>query len=388
MKKKISRRRVLQSGAALGALSTSVGVVSASRGDTVELPVDVHYDGTHTVDKKWWEATKQADRVHRDRDFMRYDGVHGQWVRPGGSERGGHPRIEVEIDPKNTNPKQKVPDEADGVPIDKVERPPTTTQFDSPCGYQDYDYGNDIPGGAQIGFINADGANVVSTASPLMLNAQTGAPFIGTTAHSTDTCERTGDTQEMFHPDGLSSNEVGIAKSTTVVNKLDFVGLDVRYDENDDGDLEYTSDPKAKIVKEDYYEPQDSDKWYNVEGTYTKSAVASVMDSGGGVRKVGQRTCTTYGDLTAYGRTESVTYGCTIELEGQIRWGGIGDAAEGDSGAPVFDNYSTTGWKILGLVSSGKDESKFDFDNGYIFGPAGYEIYERSGERFYFSDGT
>jgi hypothetical protein len=379
MAKEVSRRSILKSGAVTGALATGMGRVTASGNGTVELPLDVHYDEAHVLDKKWWKHVEAADRVHTKKNYIKRDGVHGQWVRPGGSDECGHPRLEVEINPDNPEAKNDIPDEEDGVPIDKVEREHDVKQF---CGYQDYDYGHDLPGGAQIG---PDAQIGTSTMSSKMLESDLGVPAIGTCAHSVSICEGTSSTQEMCHPDGYYNNDIGLAKSSWVVEELDFAALDVRYDHDGDGDLTYTSNPLTKIVKEGYHEPYNSEYWYDISGTYTRSAIAEICTcepyDGGNVRKVGQTTCETYGELTAYGESAVSPNSCVSALEGQIRWGSFSDADHGDSGAPVFDNYETETWKVLGLVSGGEDTST----DGYIFGPSGYAIYERSGDRFYFS---
>jgi hypothetical protein len=331
------------------------------------------------VDKKWWKHTKAANRVHRNREFIQqHEGVHGQWVMAGGNQQGGHPRIEVEIAPGHERAKRKIPDQAKGVPIDKVVREHNVEEHSAPCFYQEADYGDAPPGGAIIG--PSDGRTAGGTMGPRMLDAQSGEEFIGTNAHVAGVCSGDRSGVELDHP-RLQNSPAAYVRPNLVLDELDFAPGDTRFFKN--GTLQKFSSPRSKVVKEG--EAGNPSNWYRIAGTYSLSGLEGVQRYGGGVRKAGQRTCETYGDHTAYGKKQA-GYSCADIRRRQIRWGAENDSDSGDSGSPVFDNYDTTYWKVLGLIS-GSSSGGF-FGNGYVFGPSGYGIFKESGDRFYFADNT
>ncbi|WP_254830276.1 hypothetical protein [Haloglomus salinum] len=299
----INRRKILKSGAAAATALSNVGVVTASSNDTLELPIDVVYEGTHVVDKKWYKLTQAADRVHENSNFLRHDGIHGQWVRPGGSEEGGHPRLEVEVEPNNEKAKRKIPDERDGVPVDTVERPKGINRG-ACASIAGKNYGTNPPGGAQIA---RDGSGGGGTMTPLMLdNNYPSRRYVGTSAHVAEVCEYSYAPQQMDHPtDGYDA--VGDAYPSYAVDKLDFVAV------RTDGE---GIEPRPKVVDPQNPLESSSDQWYDINGTYTKSAVQAICndterngETPGSVRKVGRTTCTTHGDAKGYGKKRTRVQG-------------------------------------------------------------------------------
>lgn len=368
----INRRSILKSGAAAAVALSNVGVVTASSNDTLELPIDVVYDGTHVVDKKWYKLTQAADRVHRDSDFLRHDGVHAQWVRPGGSEEGGHPRLEVETEPNNEQAKQKIPEEKDGIPIDTVERPAGINKAAcAPIAAKNY--GTNPPGGALITKDGSGGEDDGTMTSLILDNKYPSRRYVGTSAHVAEICEYSFSPQQMDHPTD-QYDAIGFAYPSYAVDKLDFVA--VRTDNEGNEARPKVVDPKNPLESS-------SDEWYDIDGTYSKSAVQAICN-GRDVRKVGQTTCTTSGDAEAYGRKVGKydDFNCTDLYTKQVRWGSADSMNSGDSGSATFDNYQTNYWKVFGMNNGWAEGGTFD--DGYSFGPAGYAIYYESGERFFF----
>ncbi|PSP99692.1 hypothetical protein BRC89_03520 [Halobacteriales archaeon QS_4_70_19] len=214
-----------------------------------------------------------------------------------------------------------------------------------------------------------------------MPDAQTGEEFIGTNAHVAGVCSSDSSGVELQHPEEFGDTPAAYVRPSLVLDELDFAPGDCRFYK--DGSLQYFSSPESKVVKEG--EQGNPSNWYRIAGTYDLSALEAIQRYGGNVRKAGQRTCETYGDHTGYGKKQS-GYECADIRRRQIRWGAATDSESGDSGSPVIDNYDTTYWKVLGLISGSAAGGWFD--NGYVFGPSGYGIFKESGDRFYFADST
>lgn len=121
-----------------------------------------------------------------------------------------------------------------------------------------------------------------------------------------------------------------------------------------------------------------------MQGQFTKAGLSDLKAAGKHLRKIGQRTCYSEGDIKAVdGFQQWIDDGCGDRSE-QVFWGTDDSAAGGDSGSPTFHpDPESDDYYLIASLHAGITPAWLSYeDEGYAFGTSGYGIKDKHGFEF------
>lgn len=345
----VNRRDLLKAASGAATITGLASVVGASE-NTVEIATVRDGDEilrTAKVPKGWYQRVKHTRNVHNKAVDEHLDkrGVLRIGRTAGDRRVGGKraPVVKVEYDPDAY--KGNVPNEIEGVPVQKEESEPAV---DTCLNREDFD---PIPGGVHLNY--DDGGSFTSFARA----EQGGTGYMLTCSHAFDACS----TSAQDEP------------------------ADQYYDQYGEVDGAHESLDVARTAITDITESftneiQAESKSYAIEGVATENGVDNYMSMGTTIKKVGISSGETTGKIDNMNLTRN--HDC-------ITWGGEGvnltnNQANGDSGGPAFRGYSDGGCTLVNINTQGAGTigdacGNTLYDEAY--GTAAYEI-ENQGYSF------
>lgn len=309
-------------------------------------PVERH------VPTDWYDAVTHATDVHDREEFYERPDVVGTLVKPSTFDKA-EPSIKVEVaketgptpdsapDPSDSN--DEIPDEVDGVPIDKepvaedpVQRP--TPSIQATCGSGDF--GTSPPSG-----VVCSGDSPGTLATPLVKD---GTMYFATNWHLFDP-NPVGSSAELSQGDGDPIGEVVDGDSTD-----DFVACEPINGHTPTRDINGTP--------------------YQSWGHYTKSGIQALAADNKSVTKQGAGSCGTSGQIRGVGTK--------VEADGetrydQVRWGSGTSIRGGDSGSVAYRHQTDD--KVLIVALNAGARNPFFGSVSFSYGTGAYHIYEEYG---------
>lgn len=341
---------------AVAATSITAEDVEAAGRDQVPIAVNLEGDQTKLVPADWYADYRRAARINRNIDLMAaHEAIVGQGLVPG--EYGGHNAyIEVNVDAnadRKAEARGTVPETVDGVPVEVTEI--GELELLGGC-HGGEDFGDTIPGGVQV-----EGDSLQGSMGP-RLKSTNDSSFegFGTAQHLYSSCGSNTEGKDLYHP-GDSSQAIGTV--VEAFNFGDFVATDTSNGHS----------PEARIVK-----GSSSTDFYDVVGSFTMDALSDMKANNEDVRKVGVASCETKGEVKAVDVSQADENDCTLEKQGQVRWGTDQDATSGDSGSVAFAQSTDPDVSDYNVASLVLGHSPTDLGS-FIYGTGVFHIRENVG---------
>lgn len=302
----ISRRDVLRTAVQSGALVSLSGIGVASVERTIDVPVVKLGDEvikTRTVPRAWWEHVLASRRVTNSiaSQFLPKQEVKQVGTRLDSKKLAGRRKMRVAVHVPDTTVNINLPDEVEGVRVEKVEAKQMAPTCD---GNQSFD---PVPGGVQFNDTNSTSASDLggSTGCKVTVND---SPRMLTAHHIWDDCSANGESAYQW------GDKTGTVDGTYSNATLDYATVT----ENNNSGIEY-----GEKIRTDSFD-------YEVRSHVTN--YETLMDDGDTIYKTGRNTDTTTGQIDEVNFSRS--YGCTdIDNEGILV---TNKQRNGDSGSVTW----------------------------------------------------
>ncbi|ADD06155.1 uncharacterized protein Nmag_2596 [Natrialba magadii ATCC 43099] len=330
------------------------------------------------VPARWYDNLTKARNVYYD--FLNGDNIHnhqlsddnvkGVWVSAGTID-GQKPFIEIESTSDETLPLGYV--ESNGVPIKVTNLEPKEKAEDSDKdpnkSGRTEPQSNYIGGGDRCG--NGDGS-AGTLATPVWKSGNASDRYFLTCEHIGAEMSDFGD--ELFRTGG------GLSEG----DKLHTGGSSFSSEIGEVIDASCSND-FAVVDPEDGYTPDFSINGESspIVGSISKDGLSDMESNGEQVKKSGQVTGVTSGEVKAYNGTVFPYLGtCGTRRTNQLRWGTEDDSKDGDSGSPVYTDEYTSADEIL--IAGGLDGGwpSYGYVGDYAFGTAAYVLHQDYDYRF------